>query len=193
MTGDLELEKRQARGRAGKARTIAHEAGKNSAPMILAARGLPFAPEAGRSTISAFYPYRSEIDTMPLLGRLAGDGWTTALPIVIGPGLPLLFRQWMPGAPIVLGEWDIPRPPDDAPQVDPDVLLVPLLAFDRKGYRLGYGGGFYDRSLAKLRALKPIIAIGVAYASQEWEMVPHGEFDQPLDYVMTENEMLRCG
>lgn len=187
MTGDLELEKRQARGRAGKARTIAHEAGKNSAPMILAARGLPLAPEAGRSIVSAFYPYRSEIDTLPLLGRLAGEGWTTCLPIVISAGLPLLFRKWMPGAPVVLGEWDIPRPPEDATEVDPDVLLVPLLAFDRTGYRLGYGGGFYDRSLAKLRAMKPIVAIGVAYAAQEWDAVPRGDYDQKLDGFLTEN------
>ena len=84
------------------------------------------------------------------------------------------------------GMWDIPVPAETAPEVLPDVLLVPMLAFDAQGYRLGYGGGFYDRTLEKLRALKPVVAIGVAYAAQEVTEVPHGDHDQPLDLIMTE-------
>ena len=84
-------------------------------------------------------------------------------------------------------------PPEEAPEVQPDVLLVPLLAFDRRGFRLGYGGGFYDRTLEKLRALKKVTAIGVAYAGQEIDAVPYEEFDQRLDWIMTEKETIKCG
>ena len=89
--------------------------------------------------------------------------------------------------------WDIPAPPEQAPEVLPDVLLVPLLAFDRAGYRLGYGGGFYDLTLAKLRAIKKVTAVGVAYHAQLVDQVPRAPHDAPLDYVMTEEETLTCG
>ena len=135
----------------------------------------------------------SEISTVELLGKLVAEGWTTALPIVVGKELPLMFRCWVPGEPLVSGLWDIQIPVETSPEVEPDVLLVPMLAFDRKGYRLGYGGGFYDRTLAKLRALKKVTAIGVAYAGQEVDEVPHGEYDQPLDWIMTEQETFKCG
>jgi 5-formyltetrahydrofolate cyclo-ligase len=94
---------------------------------------------------------------------------------------------------LVLGRWDIQVPPAEAPEVLPDVLLVPLLAFDREGFRLGYGGGFYDRTLEKLRALKEVTAIGIAYAGQEMDTVPRDEFDQRLDWIMTEKETFKCG
>ena len=97
------------------------------------------------------------------------------------------------GEPLVSGVWDIQIPPDTAAEVVPDVLLVPLLAFDLQGYRLGYGGGFYDRTLDKLRALKPVTAIGIGFAAQQVETVPHDHLDQRLDYVMTEKATLRCG
>ena len=84
-------------------------------------------------------------------------------------------------------------PPEEAPEVLPDVLLVPLLAFDREGFRLGYGGGFYDRTLEKLRALKKVTAIGIAYAGQEMDTVPRDAFDQRLDWIMTEKETFKCG
>jgi 5-formyltetrahydrofolate cyclo-ligase len=159
----------------------------------LAALEFPVKPVAGASIVSAFYPYRSEIDTRPLLGKLAGDGWTTSLPIIIGAGLPLVFRRWLPGEPTVPGDMNIPRPPDEAPEVEPDVLIVPMLAFDAKGYRLGYGGGFYDRTLALLRGKKKIIAIGAAYSAQQVDEVPHDDHDQALDYVITERGVLTCG
>jgi 5-formyltetrahydrofolate cyclo-ligase len=93
----------------------------------------------------------------------------------------------------VPGVWNIPVPPETSPELLPDVLLVPMLAFDRNGYRLGYGGGFYDRTLVKLRAIKPVVAIGVAYSAQEVPEVPRAPFDQPLDWIMTERETLKCG
>lgn len=185
--------KKQARKAAGEAREPAHAAAQEMAPVRLMEHRFPVALTADCNIISAFYPYQSEIDTRPLLGKLAGEGWTTALPVVTKIGQPLFFRRWFPGEPTVPGKWDIPRPPDDAPVVEPNVLLVPLLAFDRKGYRLGYGGGFYDRTLEGLRAKKRVIAIGVAYAAQEVAAVPVDEHDQLLNFVMTEKELITCG
>jgi 5-formyltetrahydrofolate cyclo-ligase len=188
---DLTERKAESRKAAAKARKIAHDLVKDEAPLQLAAQMFPLQPTAARKIVSAFFPYKSEIDTRPLLGKLAGEGWTTCLPIVIALGEPLIFRRWLPGEPTVPGVWGIPRPTDDAPLLEPDVLLVPLMAFDRQGYRLGYGGGFYDRTLEQLRARKTITAIGVAYAAQEIDAVPHGPHDQPLDYVMTERSLFK--
>ena len=185
--------KKRARKAAGEKREAAHADLKDSAPLKLVAHGFPVQPVPGADIVSAFFPYQSEIDTRPLLGKLASEGWTTALPIVTKVGLPLLFRRWYPGEPTIPGKWDIPRPPEDAPLVEPDVLLVPLLAFDRKGFRLGYGGGFYDRTLALLRGKKRTVAIGVAYAAQEVDKVPHDSHDQPLDFIMTDKELIACG
>ena len=91
------------------------------------------------------------------------------------------------------GVWGIPRPTDDAPLLEPDVLLVPLMAFDRRGYRLGYGGGFYDRTLDVLRSKKTIVAIGVAYSAQQVDSVPHDSHDHSLDFIMTEKGVFACG
>jgi 5-formyltetrahydrofolate cyclo-ligase len=188
---ELTERKAESRKAAAKARKAAHDDAKNDAPLQLAAQMFPLKPTASCNIVSAFFPYKSEIDTRPLLGKLAGEGWTTCLPIVIALGEPLIFRRWLPGEVTMPGVWGIPRPTDDAPLLEPDVLLVPLMAFDREGYRLGYGGGFYDRTLEQLRAKKTIIAIGVAYAAQESDAVPHGPHDQPLDYVMTESGLFK--
>lgn len=189
----LEDTKKQARGAAGRLRNGLHEQLKDSAPARLAETGLGFTGLVAPGIVSGFYPFRSEISTLPLLARLAGQGFTTALPIVMGAGLPLTFRAWTEGDAMGKGDWDIPIPLETAPEVLPDVLFVPLLAFDRAGYRLGYGGGFYDRTLAKLRAIKPVTAIGTAYAGQEVAQVPRGEFDAPLDWVLTEEGPIKCG
>ena len=193
--GDMDLVqiKKEARVAAIAARLLAHDAWKDRAPLALAARPFPFEARAGFNVVSAFHPYQSEIDTRLLLGKLAGEGWTTCLPIVLGKGLPLEFRRWLPGEPLTRGVWGIERPQDTSPLVEPDVLILPLLAFDRQGFRLGYGGGFYDRTLEKLRILKNIVAIGVGYSGQEVGAVPHGAHDQPLDYMMTEKEIFKCG
>jgi 5-formyltetrahydrofolate cyclo-ligase len=184
--------KAEARKTAAVARKIAHDLVKNDAPLQLASHAFPVQPTSTCKIVSAFFPYKSEIDARLLLGKLAGDGWTTCLPIVIALREPLEFRRWLPGEPTIPGVWGIPRPTSDAPIVEPDVLLVPLMAFDRKGYRLGYGGGFYDRTLELLRAKKTVIAIGVAYAAQEVDSVPHDSHDQALDFVMTEKGIFAC-
>jgi 5-formyltetrahydrofolate cyclo-ligase len=189
---DLIETKKQARTAATAIRKIAHASQSETAPMQLGSHAFPLQPTATSKIISGFFPYQSEIDTRPLLGKLAGEGWTTCLPIVLGDGLPLEFRRWAPGAPTIKGVWGIPRPPEVAEIVEPDVLIIPLLSFDRKGFRLGYGGGFYDRTLEKLRSRKDIIAIGVGYAAQEVAQVPIGEHDQALNYIMTEREIIHC-
>ncbi len=184
--------KRHARNAATILRGAAHLASGESAAGILAARGLSFDQPLAQRTISGFHPYKDEISTLPLLERLDAEGWRTVLPVVLGPSQPLVFRIWKPGSATVPGIWNIPMPPEENATVEPDVLLVPLLAFDRQGYRLGYGGGFYDRTLTMLRAKKPVVAIGVAFAGQEIPEVPRGSFDQPMDWIMTERGTFRC-
>ena len=185
--------KRLARSKATLIRNDVHETAKAAGGAALALRGLPVARSSRNNIISAFHSFGTEISTFELFDKLVAEGWTTALPVVIAKNTPLVFRQWKPGDALVLGRWDIQVPPAEAPEVLPDVLLVPLLAFDRKGFRLGYGGGFYDRTLEKLRALKKVTAIGIAYAGQEVDAVPYEEFDQRLDWIMTEKETFKCG
>lgn len=144
---------------------------------------------AGRpGLVSLFLPIRDEIDTWPLIHLLHAAGRRLALPAVPGRGKPLPFRLWAPGEPLVEGPWGgIPEPPPTAEEVEPDIVVVPLAAFDLAGGRIGYGAGHYDRSLERLRAAKPILAIGYAFAAQRLEAVPVEPHDQPLDVVVTED------
>ena len=140
--------------------------------------------------VSVFYPLRDEPDTLPLLTALAEDGFATALPTVVGRGSPLTFRLWRPGEPTRPGAMSIREPLAEAPAVDPELLFVPLACFDRRGHRIGYGAGYYDRSLARLRAMKHTRAAGVAYGVCEIAAVPYETHDQSLDAVVTEQETL---
>lgn len=189
---DIAEVKRKARTAASKRRAEAHEQLKDVAGAALAERGLPEGLHIQSGIVSGFIPYKSEITTVPIMNSLRRAGWQTALPIVIAAEQPLIFRAWAPGEPLTPGVWDIPIPLDTSLEVLPDVLLVPMLAFDRAGYRLGYGGGFYDRTLEKLRALKKVVAIGVAYHAQLVDEVPRGPHDAPLDFIMTERETFAC-
>jgi 5-formyltetrahydrofolate cyclo-ligase len=193
LENDLEAQKRASRREALKRRTQLHEKQKARAPLALARTGLALAEAEPGAAVSGFYPYKSEIDILPLLARLNSEGFITCLPIVKAERQPLIFRRWAPGEPTIPGIWDIKMPAETAPEVEPDLLLVPLLAFDSTGYRLGYGGGYYDRTLAALRARKSITAIGVGYAGQEIEHVPRGPRDEPLDYILTEAGLRQCG
>jgi 5-formyltetrahydrofolate cyclo-ligase len=143
------------------------------------------------TTVSAYWPLDDEFDPRPLFMALHARGHPIGLPVVAGRGRPLLFRQWLPDMELVHGTFRVMTPPTDAPEVVPDLLLVPLLAFDRAGYRLGYGGGFYDRTIARLRAERAALAVGVAFAAQEVPAVPRDDTDQPLDWIVTEREALR--
>jgi 5-formyltetrahydrofolate cyclo-ligase len=135
----------------------------------------------------------SEIDPRPLMQALDERGHGLALPVVAGAGQPLVFRAWTPGDPLRPAAFNTREPGPDKAEVTPRVLLVPLLAFDRAGYRLGYGGGFYDRTLAGLRAAGAALAVGLAFAGQEVESVPRDPNDSRLDWIVTEAEAIRIG
>jgi len=157
----------------------------------IAARPFPVPVPAG-ACVSGFFPLRSEINPVPLMRKLADAGAKLALPVVVGRGHPLVFRAWAFGAPLGSGVWGIREPLSDAPEVFPDVLIVPLAAFDRTGQRIGYGAGYYDLSLRRLRATKPVTVIGMAFAAQEIARVPATPRDEKLDLVLTEREVIDC-
>lgn len=188
---DIDEAKRALRKEAAARRSDAAAADDGGAGARLAERFLGAVTVPAGAPVSGFWPIRTEIDVMPLLRALAARGHAIALPVVVGPARPLVFRAWREGDAMAAGPYGIREPLDDAPEIAPHVLLVPLLAFDRAGYRLGYGGGFYDRSLAALRDRGTAMAVGVAWAAQEVAAVPHDERDQPLDWVVTEQEALR--
>lgn len=140
----------------------------------------------GPAEISVFWPMGTEIDTRPLIRALSDAGHTTALPVVTANGKPLTFRAWRFGDPLVDGGFGTSIPEANAPEVTPEILFVPLLSYDDAGYRLGYGGGFYDRTLEKLRSQGRADAVGVAFSAQRVDTVIRGPHDQPLDWLATE-------
>lgn len=151
-----------------------------------AARHFFDAVELGADDVVALYwPIRDELDCRPVLTRLMDAGQPVCLPVVIGDGLPLELRRWQEGVPLYPSGFGTLAPPEDAPLAIPDVIVVPLLGFDRTGTRLGYGGGFYDRTLEILPRAPRLI--GFAFAAQELEQVPRDRHDVPLDAVITEN------
>ena len=156
----------------------------------LVERGVSYARDVGAHIVSAFSPIRDEPDALALLAALSAQGFKTALPITVGPGKPLVFRLWRPDDPTVRGALGICEPAPAAPMVDPDLLFVPLAAFDRRGHRIGYGAGHYDRTLRRLRAAGPIHAVGVAYSVCEVAAVPDEGHDEPLDFILTEREWI---
>ncbi|WP_158808847.1 5-formyltetrahydrofolate cyclo-ligase [Beijerinckia sp. L45] len=156
----------------------------------LADMGPALAREHNAKVVSAYWSIGDEILTLPLLEALAAAGFTVALPVTGRIGEPLVFRQWKPGDDMMIGRLNIPSPNPAEPVLMPDLLFVPLITFDRRGHRIGYGAGFYDRSLAALRAEKTVVAIGVGYAAQEVPSVPSEPHDQALDFVLTERELI---
>jgi len=155
----------------------------------IAARDFPLTIAPG-AIISAFMPLKSEISPLPLMQKLAGEGAQLALPRIVGRGSPLSMRAWQFGGPLERGQWGIREPRSDAPEVEPDILLVPLLAFDRAGYRIGYGAGYYDMTIARLRSRKAVTAVGIAFAAQEVSEIPRTPRDERLDLVLTEREVI---
>lgn len=140
-------------------------------------------------TVAGFWPIGDEIDVRPALQGLFERGHSLALPVVIGRGRPLVFRAWRPGDVLVASVFGTSVPRSESRQIVPHALLVPALAVDGQGHRLGYGGGYYDRILAQLRegeTFQPL-AIAVCFACQLVEAVPHDDNDQAVDWVVTEN------
>ena len=162
-----------------------------AAAETIAQRGLPLEIPAG-AVVSGFMPIRSEINPLPLMRRCAEAGAQLALPAIAKPGLPLIMRAWNPGDVLVSGQWKIREPSESAPELAPDIMLVPLAAFDRRGHRLGYGAGYYDRTIETARARKKVVTIGIAFAAQEIDRVPVTASDQSLDFVLTEAETIEC-
>jgi 5-formyltetrahydrofolate cyclo-ligase len=144
---------------------------------------IPLPPSA---VVSAFVAIGEETEPAPLIDLLRKEGHPIALPRVVRKGEKLAFHLYEEGATLVPGVFGLSQPGKDWPEATPDVLVVPLLAFDARGNRLGYGAGFYDRTLAALRASRNIVAVGFAFAGQEVPDVPHRDSDEPLDWIVTE-------
>ncbi|MBI3702802.1 MAG: 5-formyltetrahydrofolate cyclo-ligase [Rhizobiales bacterium] len=162
---------------------------RQAAAETIAARPFPLAIKPSL-IVSGFMPLKSEISPLPLMKKLAEQGAQLALPAIAGRGKPLIMRAWKFGDPFKAGQWGIREPLPEALQVDPDILIVPLACFDRAGHRIGYGAGYYDMTIAALRAKKPVVAIGIAFAAQEIPQVPATERDARLDLVLTEREVI---
>lgn len=163
---------------------VTASAGEQAARNLLSA----LKPEASL-IFSLYWSVGTELTTMPLLNAFTKRGQICALPVVEQAASPLIFRRFEGADLLVPGQYNIPTPPKSAEILVPDILIVPLLAFDKAGYRLGYGGGYYDRTLETLRkSRKGCLAVGYAYAGQETEHVTVDKYDQPLDWIITEKE-----
>ena len=185
----ISADKSNLRAAALAARDALSSEHRAAAAQAIAVRGLPIEIMPG-AVVAGYSPIRSEIDPAPLMRKLAAPGVQLALPAIIAGDQPLKFRAWSPNDRLRRGRLGILEPPPDAAEIIPDILLVPLAAFDRLGHRIGYGAGHYDRTLAQLRELKAITAIGVAFAAQQVEAVPALLHDVALDYVLTETQVL---
>lgn len=174
-----------ARKAAFAARKAAHAMGQGQATDMLA----QVLARYGNVPVAGYMPIGTEIDPLAVMRAHAGE---VCVPVVVERGRPLQFYRWTPDCDMVVGEFGI-MVPRVAAIVRPQVLIVPLLSFDRRGYRLGYGGGFYDRTLAELRRNAPVTAIGFAFSGQEVEEVPIEPTDQPLDLIVTQDEVIRPG
>jgi len=186
---EVHAEKEQLRRAAIARRDALPAEVRQAAAETIAARAFPI-PIAPVTIVSGFMPMRSEINPLPLMRKLQGQGARLALPVVAGRGQPLVMREWTFGAPLQAGVWGIREPAPEAAELDPDIVLVPLLAFDRAGYRIGYGAGYYDLTIARLRARKAVIAVGLGFAAQEVGAVPATPRDARLDLVLTEREVI---
>ncbi len=177
------MDKSAARTAAFARREIAHDMGSATAgylsEVLAGYRGVPLA---------GYMAMRTEIDPTPAMEEAAAHG-PVGVPVIIGAGQPLQFRLWEPGCALIKGEFGA-MIPERGDWMTPQIVVVPLVAFDRKGGRLGYGGGFYDRTLEKLRAAQPTMAIGFAYEAQEDAALPLEPTDQPLDLIVTENGII---
>ena len=192
-SASLDDAKNDLRAAAGGRRRALSEALRQAEAERVAALG-PAALAAGEgAVVSGYYPIRDELDPLPLLARLAEQGCEICLPVMLHEEPKLMFRAWRPGAPLEARQFGVPEPLDEAPRRVPDIVLVPMLAFDAAGNRLGYGAGFYDRTLAELRAAGAVRAIGLAFDAQEVAAVPHDAYDQRLDGVLTPSGLRRVG
>ncbi|QDL99001.1 5-formyltetrahydrofolate cyclo-ligase [Rhodopseudomonas palustris] len=170
-------------------RSALSEDDRRAAATAIAAGGVPVSLREG-AVVAGYAPIRGELDPFPLMRALAAGGARLALPVVARQGTPLTFRAWRDGDGLQRSALGIREPSPDAPEVTPDIVLVPLAAFDASGHRIGYGAGHYDCTLEYLRAQGPVVAIGLAFAMQQIPAVPAASHDVVLDYVLTEQGLL---
>ena len=187
MTADENLEnaKSSLRQVVLAVRSAAHRQAGERVGQSLVAPALKLVAQFEPAAVSAYVPMRSEMNCRLLLAAIAAAGITTAVPVMVRKAAPLAFRAYVPGDQLAKTSFGVEEPLQSALLVVPDLLFVPLAAFDEEGFRLGYGGGYYDRTLAELRAMKRVTAIGLAYDCQLVASVPRGAYDQRLDGVLT--------
>ncbi|PDH63819.1 MAG: 5-formyltetrahydrofolate cyclo-ligase [SAR116 cluster bacterium MED-G04] len=193
---ELDAAKAALRKDQGRIRAAARDASPDAAETLAghAQALIERLPVTADAIIAGYWPIRSELTPLPLMAALVARGMRTALPATPQPGQPLVFHHWQEGDALIEGLYGTSEPPSTAPLCVPDVLLVPMLAFDRLGYRLGYGGGFYDRTLAAIRPEKPLVrAVGIAYAEQQVDAVPVGDHDASLDAILTPSGLTPSG
>jgi 5-formyltetrahydrofolate cyclo-ligase len=190
QASDIETAKRDLRCQAAERRRAAAKASPRAGLALRDHFLAAIAPASG-VPVSAYWPLDDELDPRPLFTALHDRGHPIGLPVIVAKGQPLLFRRWTPEVALVRGPFRVMTPPAAAPELVPRLLLVPLLAFDRRGYRLGYGGGFYDRTIARLRAAGDVLAVGVALAAQEVDVIPRDDTDELLDWIVTDQEAIR--
>ncbi len=184
-----ELRKNQLRTAAIAQRGALSAAEREAAAQGIAACALPLEPPHGLC-VAGFSAIRGEIDVKPLMQAFASRGAVLALPVLAGESRPLIFRRWTADTQLVRGPFGIFEPSSEAEEIEPDIVLVPLAAFDRAGHRIGYGGGYYDRTLERLRKSKKITAIGIGFSVQEIAHVPSSDHDVRLDIMLTEKEVI---
>ncbi len=164
-----------------------------AAAQAIERRGVPLIQSFGPiAAVGGYHALRSELDPLPLLTSLDAKGFRIALPRT-EKGTTLSFREWKPGAALERGKFGLAEPPRDQPAMLPRIIFVPLVAFDPKGNRLGYGAGYYDRSLRDMRARQHVLAVGLAFDEQECTQIPREPQDEPLDMVLTPSRVIACG
>jgi 5-formyltetrahydrofolate cyclo-ligase len=197
VTPDIDDEKRRLRAEAKRRRAAAAAAapgaGEALCRRLIAALDQGTMALARGAAVSAYWPKGDELDPRPAMSALVARGHPIGLPVVAAQAAPLVFRRWAPGDRLEPAGFGLYEPAGDRPELTPELLLVPLLAFDRSGTRLGYGGGFYDRTLAGLQSGGRALAVGIAYAGQELPELPRGSRDRALDWIVTEGETIAIG
>ncbi|HUF56604.1 MAG TPA: 5-formyltetrahydrofolate cyclo-ligase [Thermohalobaculum sp.] len=190
MTDDLAHAKAALRRASFAARRAARAADDGSAAEAAAEHFRALRLHTGAAVISGYRPIRTELDPTPLMDSLISAGHRLCVPVIEGRGLPLRFREWTTRSPMVEGPFGA-FVPEEGDWLEPELLIAPLLAFDRAGRRLGYGGGFYDRTLHRLRQRRRTLAVGFGYAAQEVPEVPADATDQTLNAIVTEAGPIR--
>jgi len=192
-SADIARSKEKLRKQARTRRRDLHIRGGAAAAKSIVRSGAAFFKAKPAGVVAGYYPVGSELSPLGLMAALENEGWRGALPVVAARNEGLEFYAWREGDALAPGAHNIPRPPDGAAALVPDIVIAPLLCFDRQGYRLGYGGGYYDRTLQSLRDEGEVVVIGLAFAAQMVDEVPHAPFDQKLDWVLVEDKLIKCG